>query len=244
MRLLVLSALSREVRSVVRPLEGRRRLPDLPFKAFAAHRLSHEIAFAETGMGFENAARVFDRAASVIRPDAVISLGYCGGLTAGASVGTLVWATAVCLLNGRSTEILRLPARDRVLGRLSSTLEVRPATFLTLREWMKKADILPHVPAGAPLPVCEMETFGMAKIALERSLPFYAIRSVSDGEGEEIGFDPTAVCDASGTYRPARAIAFFISHPGLLSHAIKLHRGSKTASRNLGRAVEMLLQAL
>jgi hypothetical protein len=37
---------------------------------------------------------------------------------------------------------------------------------------MKKREIFPLVPPDAPLPVCDMETFPLAKLSLEKGIPF------------------------------------------------------------------------
>jgi len=233
------------MRTLFRSLDSLVRLDHVPLKAFRALHFSHEITFVETGVGIERAVRPFDLITRAGKPpEGVISIGYCGGLVPGASVGDLVWATAVHLVDEGRPEVLLLPDQDRVFQRLSSSTPILEGTFFTLRRWMKKADVLARVPAGVPLPVCEMETFGLARLARERGLPFFAIRSVSDGDREEVGFDPSAVCDSAGIYRPSRALALFISRPHLLGSAMKLRRNASIASRSLARGVEALLKIL
>lgn len=244
MRLLILSALSREIRGILNSLDDRVPIPGLPFRASRVQHRFHEITFAETGMGVENAVRVFEHVAGITTPEVVISLGYCGGLVPGAAVGDLIWASAVCLIDGPQVEVLPISGQDLVFGKLSLSVPIRQGTFITLRQWMKKVDILPHVPAGMPLPVCEMETFGVARLAMERNVPFFAIRCLSDADQDEIAFDPSAMCDPSGSLRLARSLRFFASHSRLLGQAMKLRRASAIASRNLALATEKLLQTL
>jgi adenosylhomocysteine nucleosidase len=195
-------------------------------------------------MGMDNAARVFEDATEISRPDAVISLGYCGGLLPGVDVGDLVWASAVFLIDASKTEALPLPGHDMVFDRLSSSVPIRRGTFFTLGRWMTKAEILTRVPEGTDLPVCDMETYAIARLALERRLPFFALRAVSDDCCDEVGFDPLAVCDASGTFSLSRSLLFFGSRPHLVARAMKLGRGSAVASRSISRATEVLLQML
>ncbi|MGD0228812.1 MAG: hypothetical protein ABSC19_00450 [Syntrophorhabdales bacterium] len=244
MRLVLFSALSREVRETTRMLGGRTRLQGLPFRAFCVRHPSHSLTFAETGMGIESATRVFLHMLQRDRPDAAISLGYCGSLSPDASIGDLIWASKVCLVEGRGVETLALDDALGVLGTLSSRLPIRAGTFLTLNRWRKKHELVRTIPQGMPLPVCDMETFGLARLSVDHGLPFFAIRAVSDASGEDIPFDPWSVCDSSGTYRLYRALGLFLSRPHLLAHAIKLRRNSKIASRNLALAVSALLQIL
>jgi hypothetical protein len=244
MKLLLFSALQREVGALARMLRPKEKLCRLPFRAFHARHLSHELTVTVTGVGIENARRAFNRMVQTGRPDGVISLGYCGSLCREAVVGDLVFASTVSLVDHGGLETIRLPDPGYLLKSLSSRLPLRAGAFLTLKEWMRKERLTPLLPTGMPLPVCEMETFGLAQLSLQHGLPFFAIRAVSDGAGEDLPFDPREVCDASGTYRLSRTLSLFLCRPHLLAHAVKLHRASKRASRCLALAAEGLLRIL
>lgn len=245
MRLLVTSAFTREISKVLRSLGGQAPLRGLPFKASRCCRRSHELTFVGTGMGVEGAAPVFEQALHMTEPDAAISLGYCGGLVPGTSAGDLVWASTVYSVGDRGIDgVLHLPGHGTVFDTLAASVPLRRGAFLTLRRWMTKSELRSCVPADLPLPVCEMETFALARIALGKGVPFFAIRSVSDGDGDEVGFDPFVVCDASGTYRLSRSLPFFASHPRLIGRAVRLRRGSKVASRSLALAMRRMVEIL
>jgi nucleoside phosphorylase len=224
---------------------GRRaRIRDLPFKAFSVRHPTHVLTVAETGLGIESAARVFLRMLQAGAPDAVISLGYCGALSHDAAVGDLIWASNVRLVEGEGVETLVLPDNPRVLEALSLRLPIRAGTFFTLKEWTKKQELVRFVAPDMTLPVCDMETFALARLSLHHNLPFYAVRAVSDGADVDLAFDPREVCDGAGTYRATRALKLFLKRPRLLAHARELRRSSKIASRSLALAARALLQAL
>lgn len=244
MKLLLLSAFPREVRGVVRSTGRGERIKNLPFKAFCLRLPSHTLIVAETGLGIENAGQVFLRLLASERPDGVISLGYCGALSDDASVGDVIWASSICLIDGQKVEKLSLPDNSRLLQALSLRIPIRAGTFFTMREWRKKGEILPLVPPDAALPVCDMETFRIARLCQDRKLPFYALRAVSDPVGKDLGFDPGSVCDLKGMYRLSRALKLFLTRPRLIAQAAELRRTSKMASRNLSRALAALLQML
>ncbi len=244
MRLLILYAVPREFGDAARLLGRRTRLPGLPFRAFRFRHPAHTVLAAETGVGIESAARVFLRIIESEKADAVVSLGYCGALTPAADIGDLVWASQVCLVREGHVERLPLPDPGGLLEAVSGRLPIRTATFFTLAGPMKKREIVPLVLPGAPLPVCDMETFALAQHSAAAGLPFFAIRSVSDRYDEDIPFDPRAVCDRSGTYRPHLAVRLFLTRPGLLPAALKLSRTSKVASRSLAQALDAFLRAL
>ncbi|HOE16163.1 MAG TPA: hypothetical protein PLX02_01945 [Syntrophorhabdaceae bacterium] len=244
MKLLILFALRSEVKQTVGILGRSERIHGLPFKAFRVDHPSHEITMAETGMGVENAARVFLRLLQTDKPDVVLSIGYCGALSPDTSVGDVVWASSICLIDKQKIEMLSLPGSRELFDNLSARSPVRAGTFITMKEWMKKRDIVPFVASNMMFPVCDMETSGVAQICCSRALPFFALRAVSDGADTEIFFDPWDVCDKSGKYSAPRAMRFFLLRPHLISHAIKLQRNAKIASSNLAQAVAALLQSL
>jgi nucleoside phosphorylase len=244
MKLLLFAAFPREIREAVRMIGRRARIHGLPFRAFCVRHPSHTLTVAETGLGIENATRVFLRMLQAGRFDAVISLGYCGALSRDASVGDLIWASKIRLIEGERVETLFLPDDRKLLETLSLRLPIRAGTFLTLKGWMKKQELVRFVAPDMTLPVCEMETFGLARLSLHHKLPFFAIRAVSDGVDVDLAFDPRSVCDSGGTYRLTRALRFFLTRPRLLAHALTLRRSSKIASHNLARAASALLQVL
>ncbi|HEY3278006.1 MAG TPA: hypothetical protein VGJ94_15415 [Syntrophorhabdaceae bacterium] len=244
MRLLLLFAFPREVREVLRSAGRRERIDGFPFTAFRILHPSHNLIAADTGLGVENSARVCRHLVRLERPDAVLSLGYCGALSPEASVGDLIWGTDVCLIDGQTIKTLTLREDRGLLEKLSLSLPLRAGTILTMRYWMKKGEIAKFVTPSMSLPVCDMETFATAWLCSQENLPFYALRAVSDGAGTDLAFDPWKVCDNKGTYRIARALRFFLTRPRLLSHAMELRRNSRMASRRLDMAVNSLLQIL
>jgi adenosylhomocysteine nucleosidase len=229
------------VKETMRMLGRSERIDGLPFRAFRVRHPSHALTMVETGMGVENAARVLLHLLQTDRPDAVISLGYCGALSPDASVGDVIWASSVCLIEGQKIETLSLPDNGELFEKLSLRFPVRAGTFITMKEWMKKGDIVPFMKPEMMLPVCDMETFGLARLCHSNKLSFLALRAVSDGADTDLLFDPWSVCDRSGIYSAARAMRLFLTRPHLISHAIELYRNSKIASSNLAQAVSALI---
>lgn len=244
MKLLLLSAFPREIRKAVRMIGRGEKIDGLPFKAFSVHHPSHTLTVAETGMGYDNAMRVFLRLLQVERPDAVISLGYCGALSHDALIGDLIWASMVCLIEGQRVDALSLPDDLNLLQRLSLSLPIRPGTFFTMKDWMKKHELANFIAPHTQLPVCDMETFGLARLSISHQLPFIAIRAVTDGADMDLPSGIMNVCDKDGVYRLSLALKFFLARPHLIPHAIELGHTSRIASHSLSRAVSTLLQLI
>jgi hypothetical protein len=108
---------------------------------------------------------------------------------------------------------------------------------------MKKSEIKKALPR-LPLPVCDMETFPLAKLSMRKGLPFFAIRSITDRADEEIPLELLDVSDESGQYKLSRALRLILSRPKLISEIAKLGRNSRIASNSLWHAVKTLVETL
>ncbi len=244
MKVLLLYAFPREVKEFLPAARRSGETSGLPFRAFRIAHPKHQLLAAETGLGIENAVRVLRRMVESDMPDGVVSLGYCGALSTDAAVGDLIWASQACLVGGQETEMLSLPDNRRLLDRLALTLPIRPGTFVTMKEWMKKSEVASLITRRMILPVCDMETYGVAHLCLRLGLPFCGIRAASDSVDLEVAFDPRDVCDRDGFYSSARAIRLLLGRPRLITHMMKLRRNSDIASRNLAGTIRTLIDLL
>ena len=244
MKLLLLYAFPEEIKELLAAVGRAEEVHRLPFRAFRAFHPKHQLLVAETGLGIESARRVFCRMSEPDAPDGVISLGYCGALSPDASVGDLVWASEVCLVERQEIHVLSLPDCRETFDKLGLSLPVRAATFLTMKGWMKKSEVARFVTPEMKLPVCDMETFALAQLSSRRDIPFHGIRAVSDGVDRELAFDPRDVCNGDGFYSAARALRLLLIRPRLIPHMIEMRRDSRIASRNLARAVRALVELL
>jgi len=76
-----------------------------------------------------------------------------------------------------------------------------------------------------------MEAAGVAQKATEYNLPFYCVRVVSDGAGDDLPLDFNRMRDSEGRFsRMKILVAGFRAVPGLL----KLNKNSKAAAQALG----------
>jgi hypothetical protein len=109
---------------------------------------------------------------------------------------------------------------------------------------MRKTDIMKILSPDLVCPVCDMETFYLARLSGEQGLPFVAVRSITDRAGEEIPSEFLAVSDGSGRYDFFRALRLILLKPWLIPETVKLGINSIIASRNLWRFVKGLIGAL
>jgi nucleoside phosphorylase len=194
-------------------------------------------------MGSHNAEAAFEHVLGKYRPDFMISVGFGGALYDSATVGDLIYASRFFLIGEKVEDAVELSGTVRIFGRLSGMVTMREGTILTLQRWMKKSEIKKALPR-LPLPVCDMETFPLAKLSMREGLPFFAIRSITDRADEEIPLELLDVSDESGQYKLSRALRLILSRPKLISEIAKLGRNSRIASNSLWHAVKTLVETL
>jgi adenosylhomocysteine nucleosidase len=239
-RVAIFSAFPQEIKQIIKNLKAE-KFERHPLTTFSARYSSKEIIIVLTGMGKTNAERAVEYTVTKYNPDLALSIGFGGALYEDAVIGEIVWGSRVSLIQDDITETLDLPNPKDIVGRLSGNFAVRKGSFLTLAKWMKKADIKKFLPNELSFPVCDMETFFLAKPAMEKRLPFFAIRSITDLAGEEIPREFMSVTDQHGKYKLSRALKLILGKPKLLGDIIKIGRNSGRASIHLWLAVRSVI---
>jgi len=214
---------------------------------------SCEIVAIQTGMGAANIETAFWRVLKERRPDIVLSAGFGGALYEDAGIGDIVWSSRSLLIGGDRTERLEHVREDavpdspfirRIGEKLSEKTAAAEGIIVTLSEMMAKAKIRKLIPVSLPFPVCDMETYYLAKLSHQNRIPFIALRSITDRLGEDVPQGLHAVTDEKGQYRFLRALGLLLAKPKLVPASIKLGRNAARASKNLGKAVNSLAEIL
>jgi adenosylhomocysteine nucleosidase len=241
MRVAIFSAFPHEVRETIKCTGAKKTGTGCPFKVFQARYSSHDIAVVLTGMGSRNAESALRCVLETHAPEIVLSAGFGGALYDGARIGEIVIASRVFHVTEAVVDSLELQNGD-MIERLSGKLPVRRGSIATLEAWKKKAELRKILSGDFPFPVCDMETFGLAKLSLQENLRFFAIRSISDRRDEEIPHELLGVSDESGRYRLGRALKLLLTNPRLIPDSIRLGMHARTAGKSLWQAVEYLLE--
>jgi adenosylhomocysteine nucleosidase len=244
MRIAVFSAFPQELRQIARYFGARKHSRKGPFAVSSALSSSHEILLVQSGIGPLNAETAVNYIFKAFNPNYVVSVGFGGALYDEAVTGELTWAPKVLSLKEKGIESFEIPDARAIAERLSGKILLQEKCVLTVDRWMKKSEIKKVFPGDASLLVCDMETFPLAKFSIQRGIPFFAIRSITDPADEEIPPELVAVCDVSGNYRLSCALRLLLRKPHLVPKIIKLGRNSYRASRNLALAVKSLIDVL
>jgi adenosylhomocysteine nucleosidase len=264
-RIAAFSAFPQESRHLLKNLAMVRNLGGHPFRIASAGYSSGEIILVESGMGVRNAEAAFRYVLREFSPEIILSIGFGGALYDEAVTGDLVWASRVFYIperSGSGPESLRrdqggadriqwcrpqgvdIPGAREIAGKLSGEVVMHEGCIFTMADWMRKSEIRKLLPQDASCPVCDMETFPLARLSLQEGVAFFAVRSITDRASEEIVPDLLGVSDESGRFRYSRAFALIARKPGLASEMIKLGKRARTASENLWHAVRHLTESM
>ena len=245
MKILVTGALPHELKPFLKHLKPQRQLRAGAFRVTQTTYLSHEIMLAITGIGIRNAEDTVKSVLDAFNADFLLSIGFAGALSEGVRIGDLVAATSVSLVSANSIKkIVQIPDERRLRDVLGGNVGARAGSFFTLEKLMEKKAVRHFVPGDAAYPACEMETFPLAEIALERQMPFLAVRSITDLADEEIPPEFMELADSSGQHQSMRAAALLLRKPQLLPIAVKLAARSRKAAQALWLAFDALAHAL
>ena len=193
------------------------RKPGWPLDFARTGRLNGvSVAMVANGPGPQLAGDAVD---AVGKMEALISIGFCGGLVDSLQACDIFVATEVV---GVAPAIAPSSSRAFKTGKLLS-LDRVVSTAAEKAELAKSADAV------------EMEAAAVAEMADARSLPFYAVRVVTDTWEESFPLDFNRMRSANGRFSRTRILAAALRRPAtVFPELIKLNRITKRAAQALG----------
>lgn len=194
--------------------------PDWPLDFARRGRLNGaRVAMVANGPGPKLAGIAVDAVDENDKMDALVSIGFCGGLQPSLGACDIFVATDV---NGAAPALAPSSPRPFKTGKLLSMDRVvsTAAEKATLAE---KGDAV------------EMEAAAVADRAERRHVPFYAVRVVTDTASEDFPLDFNEMRSADGRFSRARILIAALRKPTkVLPELIKLNQRTKRASVALG----------
>ena len=250
MKLALFSAFPQELKYIIKNLRTE-RVRNSPFIIWSARAASKEIIIVQSGMGTINSEAAWNYVNEEYRPDYIISAGFGGALYDGARIGDLIAASGVLLYPdavketaNRHQNYLEVPGAKDVMRKMTCADTVHEGSILTLRHRLNKTEIEKELLQGLSFPVCDMETFPLAKLSMREGLPFFAIRAVTDRAHEEIPQELFGVTDTNGTYSLSGALRIILGNPALIPSSIRMGNNARLASRKLCQAAKELIRIL
>ncbi len=214
--LVFVAAERRELEGLLGHVEGVAK-PDWRVDFARTGRLNgREVALVANGPGPKLAGDAVD---AVGKMEALISIGFCGGLVGSLQACDIFVATEVV---GVARAIAPSSSRPFKTGKLLSIDRV-VSTAAEKAVLAKSADAV------------EMEAAAVAEMADARNLPFYAVRVVTDTSAETFPLEFNQMRSPDGRFSRARILGAAFRRPfAVFPELIKLNRTTKRAAQALG----------
>ena len=254
MRLAIFSAFPQETKNLIRSFRPIEKSVRRSLILYFARYFFREIIVAQTGMGAKNTEAALKCVVKDYSPDLLLSVGFGGALYSGASAGDIICARRVFLVpenipQGSAPDHMKLDSQEipdavTIVSRLSGRIQIHEGCILTLEKHMEKSAIRKILPGDLSFPVCDMETYFLARLAKEIGLPFLSLRAITDRADEEIPAELLRVTDESGKYKLSLAIRLILGRPQIIGHIFKIGINARMASNNLSHGVKSLIELL
>ncbi len=205
----IIAALPREVKHLVRGWRAQRLPNDIVV-------YTNDFAVvACAGMGPQRATLAVQAALAAKPVTALLSVGLAGACDPALRVGDIVHAGVV--IDAQTGERHSIPRYDQIL--------VSTPTIASVKE---KQRLYESYLASA----VDMEAATVARIAQGHSLPFHAIKVISDDANFELE-ELSQFATQNGQFREAAFAAYSVVRPRLWPKLIKLAQNSKLAVQSL-----------
>jgi nucleoside phosphorylase len=214
--LVFVAAERRELEGLLRHLEGV-ATPDWPLDFARTGRLNgREVALVANGPGPKLAGGAVD---AVGKMEALISIGFCGGLVSSLEACDIFVATEVVGVGPALAPTSPRPFKSGTLLSIDRVI----STAVEKAALAETADAV------------EMEAAAVATRAQRWKVPFYAVRVVTDTREESFPLDFDRMRSADGHFSRARILGAAMRRPlAVFPELIKLNRRTKRAARALG----------
>ena len=223
--ILMVAAEAREFDGLRKHVESRPLEWGLQFACEADLHGDRAILVAD-GPGMQCAGRAADVARRNVRPEVVVSTGYCGAVDPVAGQGRCAGG-----VHRRGSGEWK-----NVSGRIAGNRTVRPVRgeVLSMNHVAGSASEKRTL-RGTGARVVEMEAAAVAARALTWNVPFYCVRSVSDTAAESFEIDFNLMRDAQGRFSRGRIALAALGRPwSRIPALVSLDRSCRQASKSLG----------
>jgi adenosylhomocysteine nucleosidase len=248
----LIAAMPEEIKPLLARVGPYRKESIASFNLFRFTVAGQRVCLIESGMGTAKGAAAAQALIDAVNPTVIVNFGFAGAVTPGPAVGDLV--TAERLFFQRDLSLTEEYGLDRDLTELTATtlakecggkpFQVYRGACITAGRIVAKAKLAGALPPGVVNPLLEMETAAVARVAARSKVPLIAVRAVSDGADEELGFSLEELTDAELNVRIARVLLTVVRKPRIIPQLLRLAKNAGRAGKNLADGLLPVLQAL
>jgi adenosylhomocysteine nucleosidase len=180
---------------------------------------AHDVIATTTGIGTELATQAATRMLDRGEVDHVVVVGIAGGIGPSSAVRTLVIPESVeDWPEGR-------PHEPTPLGALTAK-----GIIVTSDEYGYDPDVVTGFLERGVLAV-DMETVAVAKVCVERGVPWSAVRAISDpADDDTVNTDVIGLVKPDGTPDVGKSLRYLLRHPGRIRHLAAMGRDATAAA--------------
>ena len=179
-------------------------------------------------------------------PQGLLSFGFAGGLAPELTRGTLIIGTEVVCQDWSSQGAVA--SRDLVeqfhAAAVAEKLQVQRGRLVTSRHIVPDPSSKAELRDKSGACAVDMETAGIAEVAVEAGLPWAAVRAIVDGATDTLSPACIATLREDGHVAIGRLLRTSCRSPRLLWHMLRLARDVATARRHLSQAFERWAKSL
>lgn len=245
----IIVALPEERIALVKKLQQvkRRLMGEIP--VYSGLLEGRSISVIEGGMGTVAAAFAAKGFINELRPNLLISAGFCGAVRQGAKVADLVLCKRLFAFDIGGLHEVRLPGSELITGRLSAELQSKglrtwQGSFITTTQIVTKIEMAATIPDDLPTPVLEMESAAVAQVATAAGVAFMGLRVISDAAEEELNFTLDELTDPQLRISIPRVLLTCLKKPRIIPQLARLAANSGRAGKNLGLALQQIIRLL
>ena len=242
----ILGAVSEEIAGIKKAMQIFDRIRLDKIEICKGTWLGRNIILVLTGVGRQKAKKATSQVMENFHPEAIISIGYAGALTAELKVGDLFIAD--CILNEqnnavsfemedtRNSEWLDLAKSISLAGEL----KIKVGKLITVNSVIHTPEAKQDLGKKFGADAVEMETIEIAMLAREKKIPFLSVRGISDAVDHEL-IDSSSFLGSDGEISKLRAGWYVLTHPRSLKNAISLRSHTQIATQNLTDFISKLI---
>jgi adenosylhomocysteine nucleosidase len=237
----ILAAVSEEIAGIKQAMNISDRIRLGKSEAWPGKWQGKNIVLVRTGVGKQRAAEAALKTIEQFSPDRLLSIGYAGGLVPNLEVSDLIVAEQIMDVES-SAEFVPDPQWLQMAQNVSAS-----ENYKVISGRLVTADKVIHSPQDKKefgerfsAEAVEMETSAIAKVAMDKNMPFLSVRAISDSVEQEI-LDSSSFLGSDGEISKLKAGWYVLTHPGSISSALSLRSQTQRATRTMTEFVSNLL---
>lgn len=243
----MIAAMKEEIEPLLRLAGPCRQEVNEGFRLYHFTAGTRPVCLIRSGMGPAHAATATRILLDAVQPELIVSFGFAGSLTPELKTGDLIVANRLLFLHDRLFSEQQGLAVDtarkfsEILAK-QATCSVHLGTLVTTVRIIAKMDLAKRLPAGISTAAVEMETSAVARMAVKDKVPVLAIRAISDGLDDELGFSLEEFCDRELNLKLWRVLLTVARKPWIIPQLLRLTKNTEKAGMTLAEAVHDFLK--